>query len=67
LNRDSNENTALFIKDTTCSTEECDYLYVRPRDDVIEKGVTDLSSLYSEGHYTYVSVEEAKNRFFTSP
>ena len=67
LNRDSNENTALFIKDTTCSTEECDYLYVRPRDDVIEKGVTDLSSLYSEGHYTYVSVEEAKNGFFTSP
>ncbi len=67
LNRDSNENTALFIKDTTCSTEGCDYLYVRPRDDVIEKGVTDLSSLYSEGHYTYVSVEEAKNGFFTSP
>ena len=67
LDRDSNKNTALFIKDTICSTEECDYLYVRPRDDMIEKGVTDLSSLYSEGHYTYVSVEEAKNGFFTSP
>ena len=67
LDRDSNKNTALFIKDTICSTEECDYLYVRPRDEMIEKGVTDLSSLYSEGHYTYVSVEEAKNGFFTFP